>query len=118
MPLLGNGEYREVFPLGDRLLDSQNPTPQPSPPRPPRKQSQHSVIAKNAIMSQVSTPSTDGARTPEDAEAPKDKYVQALGAPTSAAGLSAPTNGATRGQSNGAALTDTPLTTAPNSPTM
>ena len=69
-------------------------------------------------MSHVSTPSTDGARTPEDGEVSKDKNIQAFGAPTSAGGLAAPTNGARQGLSNGAALTDTPLTTAPNSPIM
>lgn len=118
MPLLGTGEYREVFPLHDHSLGTQSPEPIPFPPRPPRKQSQHSIIAKSAIMSQVHTPSTDGARTPEDNEVSKDKNVQALGAPTSAGNLAAPVIGTRQGLPNGAALTDTPMTTAPNSPIM
>lgn len=69
-------------------------------------------------MSQVTTPITDGARTPEDAETSKEKSVQAFGGSTSVGSLAAPTNGARQGLPNGAALTDTPLTTAPSSPNM
>ncbi|KAK4698012.1 hypothetical protein P7C71_g144, partial [Lecanoromycetidae sp. Uapishka_2] len=119
MPLLGTGEYREVNIHHDHPFGSQpSTTPVPVPSRPIRKQSQHSMIAKSAIMTQATTPSTDGARTPEDFEASKEKYVQALGAPTSAGSLAAPANGTRQGLSNGAALTDTPLTTAPSSPNM
>ena len=113
MPLLGNGEYVEPVPVQDRRKGS--------PPRKqnPRRQSQHSAIAKSAIMSQLSTPSSDGARTPEEIEVLKEKEVRPPGQqPAEGSLTTAPRSGAKQNFANGAALTDTPLTTAPNSPIM
>ena len=76
-----------------------------------RNQSQHSVIAKTAIFNHCNPPSSnasisDGTRTPEEKDMMHEKK-------TSTAGSLAPQqiNG-----KHGAALTDTPATTAPNSP--
>ena len=115
MPLLGSGEYAEPFPIKDTA-----PGAKTSPPRiqNQRRQSQHSAIAKTAIMSHFSTPSTDGARTPEEAEILKEKESKMPNTQPSEGSLAAPTTGAKQRLSNGAALTDTPLTTAPNSPIM
>ena len=113
MPLLGNGEYREPFEL-EKSSDKKDYARRATLPG--RRQSQHSVIAKSAIMSQITTPNTDGARTPEDKEVSKDDT--ALGVKLSDGKLSAPQKAARNGLSNGAALSDTPATTAPNSPVM
>lgn len=71
-------------------------------------------------MSHFSTPSTDGARTPDENELlkEKEKFNKAFGASVPGGNLAAPQNGAKQGGTNGSALTDTPLTTAPNSPMM
>ena len=116
MPLLGSGEYVEPVPFQNAA-----PTKKSSPPGQPiqRRQSQHSAMAKNAIMSQLSTPSTDGARTPEEREAPKEKDTKSFAPHPSEGTLPTATRpGARQYFVNGAALTDTPLTTAPNSPIM
>lgn len=71
-------------------------------------------------MSQFSTPSTDGARTPDENEflKEKEKLNKAFAAPVYGGNLAAPQNGAKQGGTSGSALTDTPSTTAPNSPVM
>lgn len=117
MPLLGNGEYREPVPFNDRLSEAKDIAPR-NPPH--RRQSQHSVFAKTAIMSHFSTPSTDGARTPDEIESlkEKEKFNGAFYASVSGNNLAAPQIGAKQGSTNGSALTDTPITTAPNSPTI
>lgn len=71
-------------------------------------------------MSHFSTPSTDNASTPDEHELlkEKEKLIKAFGAPVSGGNLAAPQNGGKQGGANGSALTDTPLTTAPNSPIM
>ena len=115
MPLLGSGEYRDILPL-EQLSGVKEV--EPFPQRPPRRQSQHSTIAKTAIMSHLSTPSTDGARTPEDHEAIKERESHSGTTQPSTGSLAAPTNTVKHSLSNGAALTDTPMTTAPNSPIM
>ncbi|KAI9878782.1 MAG: hypothetical protein M1830_010523 [Pleopsidium flavum] len=96
---------------------------------PTRKQSQHSIFAKTAIMSNVATPQTDGHQASETHEAVRSS----LAPPSRTASIRASAgegknslenatgNGgnALHGQSKdgvGAALTDTPATTAPNSP--
>ena len=113
MPLLGSGEYVEPVQVHDSRKGS--------PPRKQnaRRQSQHSAMAKSAIMGQLSTPNSDGARTPEEMEVSKEKEVKPVG-PQFAEGslIPAPRSGPKQNFSNGAALTDTPLTTAPNSPIM
>jgi hypothetical protein len=115
MPLLGSGEYAEPFPIKDTASGTKT-----SPPRfqNQRRQSQHSAMAKTAIMSHFSTPSTDGARTPEEAEMLKDKETKTPSAQPLEGSVAAPSAGAKQRLANGAALTDTPLTTAPNSPIM
>ncbi|KAL9063949.1 MAG: hypothetical protein Q9161_009181 [Pseudevernia consocians] len=69
-------------------------------------------------MSHFSTPSTDGTRTPDENELlkEKEKLTRAFSAPVSGGNLAAPHNGGKQGGTNGSALTDTPSTTAPNSP--
>lgn len=72
-------------------------------------------------MNHFSTPSTDGARTPEEGYPVKKERDSKSYTSHSHSGddnLAAPSSGARQGFSNGAALTDTPMTTAPNSPTM
>lgn len=71
-------------------------------------------------MSHFSTPSTDGARTPDESELlkEKEKFNKAFGAPVFGGNLAAPQNGGKQGGINGSALTDTPSNTAPNSPIM
>lgn len=113
MPLLGNGEYVEPVQLHDSRKGS--------PPRKQtaRRQSQHSAMAKSAIMGQLSTPSSDGARTPEEMEVFKEREVKPIGTqPAEGSLTTAPRSGPKQNFANGAALTDTPLTTAPNSPIM
>ena len=113
MPLLGNGEYVEPVAVHDIRKGS--------PPRKqnPRRQSQHSAMAKSAIMGQLSTPSSDGARTPEEAEVFKEKEAKPIATQHAESSLTtAPRSGPRQNFANGAALTDTPLTTAPNSPIM
>ena len=71
-------------------------------------------------MSHFSTPSTDGERTPDESELlkEKEKFNRAFGAPVSGGNLAAPQNGGRQVGTNGSALTDTPSTTASNSPIM
>ncbi len=115
MPLLGNGEYREPFSLGEPLQDCKDPGPRSSPPR---KQSQHSVTARIA-MNNFSTPSTDGARTPEESHlSKKETDHKSFSSHGLEGNLAAPSNKIKGVTSNGTALTDTPLNTAPNSPNM
>lgn len=113
MPLLGNGEYKE--PVQYDLSKPPKEAPKPIPPS--RKQSQHSTFAKTA-MSQMSTPTSAGARTPEESE--ETREVKASNASASEGKLAVFQNGGKQGLANGAALTDTPVitpaTTAPSSP--
>lgn len=70
-------------------------------------------------MNNFSTPSTDGARTPEEAHVvKKEKDHKSFGTHSTEGNLAAPIGDTKQGLSNGAALTDTPSTTAPNSPNM
>jgi len=114
MPLLGNGEYREPV-SSEGLRDAKKDAYPMGPPA--RRQSQHSTVAKTAIMSHFSTPSTDGARTPDDKE-----YAMPSKRPdASVAGIYLPSSQNGEKKSfNGTALSDTPATTpattAPNSP--
>jgi hypothetical protein len=117
MPLLGNGEYREPF-LLDEIL--QEPRDGSSPMIQARKQSQHSVTARIA-MNNFSVPSTDSIQIPEGGHLVKKEQDPKSSASHSHSGestLAAPSSGVRHGLSYGAALTDTPMTTAPNSPNM
>lgn len=113
MPLLGSGEYVDPVSIHDTRKGS------PTRKQTPRRQSQHSAMAKSAIMGQLSTPSSDGARTPEETEVFKEKEVKLIAPQPAEGGLTtAPRSCPKQNFANGAALTDTPLTTAPNSPIM
>lgn len=112
MPLLGNGEYREPFPLNDQNLE--DPDAQIIPER---KQSQHSITARLA-MNKSSLPITDVPKVSEQGHIAKSAKESKSSAMSGENNLVAPTSGARQGYSNGAALTDTPMTTAPNSPNM
>lgn len=115
MPLLGNGEYREPIPFDDQLSEAKGVSPHIGPHR---RQSQHSIFAKTAIMSHFSTLGADSASTPEQNEFIKDKEKldNAFGPHVYGSSLAAPQHGTKQGGINGSALTDTPSTTAPNSP--
>ena len=71
-------------------------------------------------MSHFSTPSMDGTRTADENEMlkEKEKLNGAFGTPVSGSNLGAHQQGGKSGGTTGSALTDTPLTTAPNSPIM
>jgi len=117
MPLLGNGEYREPFLLDEQLQEPREPSSQTLPAR---KQSQHSVTARIA-MNNFSMPSTDGAQNPDEGllvKKERDPKSSALHSHSGENSLAAPSSGVRQGHSYGAALTDTPMTTAPNSPNM
>ena len=62
----------------------------------------------------------DGTRTADENEMlkEKEKPSKAFGTPVSGSPLVAPQQGGKTGGTTGSALTDTPLTTAPNSPVM
>lgn len=111
MPLLGNGEYREPLALNGSLQQLGDRDSRTSPPR---KQSQHSVTARIA-MNNFSAPNTDSVLAPEE-NGPAKKVDQRTQG--SAGNLTATANGFKHGVSNGSTLSDTPSTTAPNSPNM
>ena len=71
-------------------------------------------------MSRFSTPSTDSTRTADENEMLKEKEKPngTFGTPVSGSNLGASQQGGKAGSTTGSALTDTPLTTAPNSPIM
>ena len=91
------------------------------PPRLPpapliRRQSQHSVIAKAAIMSSYTVAAADDIRASEHAPSSKENVMPHSRG--SSASLAAPQPPSKYRSSIGTALTDTPATTAPNSPRM
>ena len=114
MPLLGNGEYKEP-------CNIENPLETDCHVRhatlPSRRQSQHSGVAKTAIMGQFATPNTDAFRATEEERSTKDEPLKGMRPASNT--LSAPQNDAIKiGRAFGVALSDTPATTAPNSPIM
>ena len=115
MPLLGNGEYREPLALGEGTRDPKAPGARTIPQR---KQSQHSATARIA-MNNISAPGGDGVRPSEEANTLKKEVDQKLATlQDSESNLAAHFEQVRAMPSDGVALTDTPLTTAPNSPTM
>ena len=115
MPLLGNGEYKEPILPGAALPDSNPPNRQKIPPR---KQSQHSLTARMA-MNQNGTPITNGTNSSERGSiASKDASHPSSNARGEDGNSAAPLNVSKAIPSNGAALSDTPVSTASNSPTM
>lgn len=84
-------------------------------PKPLRKQSQHSVIAKTAILNQRGSAMSEDGRTPEHAERSEGAVMPGRIANAALKTAHPPPR---QFNSLGAALTDTPATTAPNSPRM
>ena len=104
--------------LCDEVSEPQAMQKEPAPalPRPIHNQSQrqHSVVAKTAILSRYSTKMAEEGRNHEPTELVKENSVPVRMANAT---LTAPQK-PPKGNSLGAALTDTPATTAPNSPRM
>ena len=115
MPLLGHERPLAPLPVHHEA-EQEKSQPQPRT-GPARRQSQHSVIAKTAIMSNINLPHFDGLHHPLEhgaiwQEKPSKQAFDAyLTAPEP---KTAPTQSSSLGV--GACLTDTPATTAPNSP--
>lgn len=110
MPLLGHEHSDASLPVHHEA-EPNKPQPQ-ARVTPARPQSQHSIIAKTAIMSNFTIPNLDGANTPD--ERGKVELEKPSSAKTLESNLAAPQPVQSSG--SGACLTDTPLTTAPNSP--
>ncbi|KAG8526253.1 uncharacterized protein KY384_000246 [Bacidia gigantensis] len=115
MPLLSNGQYR-AHDLHQNIGDLSDNTGKK--PASSHRHSQHSGMAKTAIMSHFSTSSTESIRT-SDAE--RAKAQQSHGSGPNEGLLTSPSNGAKKaGVVDGKALSDTPCstpaTTTPNSP--
>ena len=117
MPLLGNGEYKDPE---ARRVSSDDVDETLKKNTPTRRQSQHSGMAKSAIMSHFNTPSTEGARTPES-EDPVENKTNGHSAPNGSL-LSSQNTTKKNSVGDGRALSDTPTTTpsttAANSPVM
>lgn len=116
MPLLGNGEYREVLETENRNDATDLSRRATLPWSSGRRQSQHSQVAKSAIMSNVPSQAGDAQRASKDREAFVEEDLLVMKAVDDR--LSATSNGRRQTVSSGSALSDTPSTTAPNSPIM
>ena len=115
MPLLGNGEYREPVPLGEGTHDPKAPGARTTSQR---KQSQHSVTARIA-MNNFSIPSAETVVLSEEGKTFKKEVDQKIvSLQGSESNLAVHSNHLKTAPADGAALTDTPSTTASNSPTM
>ena len=117
MPLLGSGEYRELFRFGDTLTDPKELSHRTLSPK---KQSQHSSTARIS-MNNIAAPIDDTTNTLDEYRRIRKETDQTSRSPSLNgldANLTAPLTNINDGHVNGAALTDTPLTTAPNSPNM
>lgn len=118
MPLLANEETNPTQPA---QCPAHATSSSPLPTRHSTnagKQSQHSVIAKSAIMSQFVTPPTNGVHNQLEMEGKKEKDNELSSSRISANSPSLPFKGSMQSSEHGAALTDTPSSTAPNSPKM
>ena len=100
--------------LCDEVSEPQEPAPTLPRPLHSRSQRQHSIVAKTAILSRYSAKMAEEVRNQEPTELVKENSVPVRMANAT---LTAPQKPPT-GNSLGAALTDTPVTTAPNSPRM
>lgn len=88
-----------------------------SPCAPPdRKQSQHSVFAKAAILKQFAAAPSEVTHDPKGPQGDKENMASLKAPPESTVKASQLTP--KHGNGVGTALTDTPATTAPNSPRM
>lgn len=81
-----------------------------------RKQSQHSVFAKAAILNQFAAPPLEGVEDSKSLKDKKENMASLKTPPESTVKASQLTS--KHGNGAGTALTDTPATTAPNSPRM
>lgn len=115
MPLLGSH-------LIQLPLSAENPTTASSSSRPPPRpssagsQSQHSAVAKSAIMSHLANHNSNGVHNQIEKDGRNDTEEQK--ARNAANTLALPSKGEMPISALGAALTDTPVSTAPNSPKM
>ena len=111
MPLLGHERPHAPLPIHYEAGQEKTQTQARIPPA--RRQSQHSEIAKTAIMSNFNGPVSDNANNLDEhgsVELGKSSRQ------ASEANLAAPKPAHAQSLGTGACLTDTPATTAPNSP--
>ena len=127
MPLLGVGDSNH--PITRSKLSAPDPEEtlllehQPIRTQPIRRQSQHSIVAKAALKNMTALQSTEG-RSGEGSAVGKENVFNII--PDGnyrallAEGPKAPSSSSSSNMSNGVgrALSDTPLSTAPNSPNM
>ena len=117
MPLLGNGEYREPLLIGAATQEVNETT---SRMLSPLKQRQHSITARLA-MNHVSSPVSNGAKiSDEGPPTERDVNDKAYISRSLETNPLVPATTRVKGTlpSQGAALTDTPISTASNSPTL
>lgn len=117
MPLLGNGEYKDPE---TKRVSADHTDEAAKKTVPTRRQSQHSGMAKSAIMSQIASPSCEDARTLENEDLTQ---IKTNGHSNTNGNLLSSQSTAKRGSiSDGRPLSDTPTTspstTAANSPIM
>ena len=112
MPLLGEEQSQIIQPSKHVPHLANSPPLLPST----RKQSQHSSIAKTAIMSQLAAPHFEATQHSAGMEAAKDSKKASSMRKALEDNLVPPRQGENTGP--GAALTDTPASTAPSSPRM
>ena len=110
MPLLGNCEYNDPV---AKLSKPCSPDHDSQKPPIPHLQSQHSGIAKTAIMSHFSLHSSEQEQSHEPVDS-RHRHLEASDAKLS----TAPNGAIRRPRAEERALSDTPATTAPNTPVM
>lgn len=115
MPLIGN-EQSEALQLAQYSIQASSSSLPVARPSSSGKQSQHSVIAKSAIMGHLITPPVNVVNSQKDTESKIKNEVPS--SRTSTNGFLFPLKGSMQCSEHGAALTDTPFSTAPNSPRM
>lgn len=113
MPLLDNEHMKVGKSIQHPIYTSISPSARLSNAA---KQSQHLVIAKSAIMGLASAPQPNDVNDQIHTVGTKDNEVSSTR--TSANNLPLPSNKTIHNLEHGAALTDTPSSTAPNSPRM
>ena len=115
MPLIGN-EQSEALQPAQYSTHASSSSLLAARPSNIGKQSQHTVIAKSAIMSHLITPPVNIGNNQIDTESKTKNEVPS--SRTSTNGFLFPLKGSMQSSEHGAALTDTPFSTAPNSPRM
>lgn len=114
MPLLGNCEYVEPIAKPSKSYPAFDGDGQ----KPPSAllQSQHSGVAKTAIMSQFSLQGNDSAHNEHGRGSPDRRHRHLEASDAKLANASVGTSRRPRAEER--ALSDTPVTTAPNTPVM